>query len=329
MSKEFRAFVIVFLFFILLVSPALSATEYNLKIKSGENPAVISSGSELLATYAREDFSLKVVLLELKSGGSAEVVDSVVLTDTTRKNTAVCLGDILSLAFIDADSYIRLSFIELTRSGELDYIFNKVLTEKSASAPTVAAYGKKVFVAWVVSGGEGNIGLCCLSVSKKGKAKIKIQRTLYDFTTSLPPSITVLDGYLYLAYADNDGAVHIIPFEIEEKGTKIDLIQAEERPLNIKAYTANGGLPSCPPTVETHEGVLYLGWVDYSDEMIHIRSYEPTDGILTIHTEEKIFREKVTHFNMYEHKGNIWVSWIDDYNPGSRTTFTTYTQKVW
>jgi len=316
------------LFLILCSVVALSTTEYSLKIKSGKNPAIISSGSDLVVAYSREDSTLKVAVLELEAGGSADSIASVVLTDTSGFNMSLCLGEMLTLAFIDADGKIRLDFLSLTRSGEIEYVFNKVLTESSSLSPTITADDKRVFLAWVIPGDE-YLSLCCLQVSKSGSAKIKLQRTLYDFSTSLSPSLAVLNDFLYLSFVDSKSNVHIIPFDIAQTGSKIDLIQLDEHPLNIKVYSKSGQNPVCPPQIVGFDDTLYLGWQDFSDEMIHIRSYQPEKGSVTVHSDEQIFREKVTHFNMFEYKGQVWISWIDDYNPGGRTTFSTYTQKAW
>lgn len=310
------------------VQPVRAASEYDLKLKTGLNPAVISVGNQLVAAYTREDNSIKVSSLSLSSPDVVETVDSLVLTDTSLQNTALCSGQMLTLAIIDADGYIRLNFIDAAKDGQLDYIANKVLTERSASAPSLVASGKYIFVAWVISGEGSNIGICALSVTTQGKAKIQVQRTLYDFSTALTPALAVLNGYLYLSFLDSDQSVHIIPFEIDEKTGGIDIIQKDEHPLNIKAFKPKGESP-CPPVLVADNGTLYLGWVDYTDEMVHIRSYVPVDGSITLQSAEKTFREKVTRLNMFAYQGAIWASWIDDYNAGSRTTFSTYAQKVW
>jgi hypothetical protein len=311
------------------VQPLSAATEYDLKLKTGLNPAVIAIGNQLAAAYTREDNSIKVCSLSISSPGDVETVDSVVLTDTSSQNTALCSGQLLTLGIIDADSYVRLVFLDASKDGKLEYVANKVLTEKSIIGPAIAASGNYVFVAWVIIGEQDNIGLCALSVTSQGKAKIQVQRTLYDLSTALlTPSLEVLNGYLYLSYMDNDQAIHIVPFEIDEKSNGIDLIQKDEHPLNIKAFKPKSGF-SCPPVLVASNGTLYLGWVDYSDEMVHIRSYVPVDGSITLQSSEKIFREKVTRLNMFAYQGGIWASWIDDYNAGSRTTFSTYAQKVW
>jgi len=325
---------ITILLVILLISitiftqSARAASEYDLKLKTGLNPAVISVGNQLVAAYTREDNSIKVSSLSLSSPDAVETVDSLVLTDTSLQNTALCSGEILTLAIIDADGYIRLNFLDFSKDGQLDYIANKVLTERSASAPSVVASSKDVFVAWVISGEGSNIGICALSVTTQGKAKIQIQRTLYDFSTALSPALAVLNGYLYLSFIDSDQSVHIVPFKIENKSGGMDLLQQSEHPLNIKAFKPKKG-GSCPPVLVANDGTLYLGWVDYTDEMVHLRSYVPVDGNITLHSAEKIFREKVTRLNMFAYQGAIWASWIDDYNAGNRSTFSTYAQKVW
>jgi hypothetical protein len=266
--------------------------------------------------------------LTLSSPDVVEIVDSLVLTDTSLQNMALCSGQMLTLAIIDADGYIRLNFLDVAKDGQLDYIANKVLTERSASAPSLVASSKDVFVAWVISGNDRNIGICVLSVTTQGKAKIQVQRTLYDFSTDLTPALAVLNGYLYLSFVDKDQSVHIIPFEIDEKTSGIDIIQKDEHPLNIKAFKTKQE-SSYPPVLVANNGTLYLGWVDYTDEMVHIRSYVPVDGSITLQSDEKIFREKVTRLNMFAYQGAIWASWIDDYNAGNRSTFSTYAQKVW